>query len=1027
MPTKFQLFSQQPTAKAVSQASRAEDQDDGSNDTTQSVTSDSPSYPEQPMTYRDLFATASQFPGSESGKTKLHRWHCLQWFYNLSVGHKQLTGLFASKIISVLALVSFGTLLIAVKGHDQLLNQARSELSASLLVSDDMITDKVSVPRDILLIFENGYSAIYQYRKDSSFVLLNSLDAGNNPNIEEAVPNVTLNRQTLLQKAVSEPDQIVSQRGQVADRTYTLAAKVVQNPDSDVATILVRGTSETLLNQLIVSSLQLQLLIALMALTIDVFMAKLLGQSIVQPLKNLQRSARSFSSGNRQARAQILAHDEVGQVARVFNQLANSITHSESVLQQQAQHDRQALAGISLMTDLTTRIRQSLDEQTILTTVVNGLREALTVDRVLVYRFHHDYKAGDIVAESVGDHWPKAMGTTIIDPLTTEALERYTAGRITLMEDREQADISLCHCAILENLKVKANLVAPLFEENRLIGLICAHQCDQPRKWQPAEINLMQQIAAQSNYALSQSHSLQRQQLATVRGQQLTRVISQMRQSFNEVQIHRAAVNGIRQALNTDRAVVCWFDPTWRGIFLIESVESGWPKVLGCDIYEPWVTDQDIAQYQQGKVIAIANVAKAGLTDHHLQQLAPYQVQAHLVAPIVVEGHLAGLLITHQCSGPRNWDSFDIDFFKQVASQLGFALEQARLFAQTQALSEERLARQQVLQTQLIQMLSDVEAVAQGDLTVRADVSLSELGTVADFFNAIVENLRQIVMQVKDSAQQVAVSIGNNEGAVQTLADNALRQAQEVTHTLASLDQMSQSIRQVVDNAQHAAIVANNTASRTETSGQAMDLTVQSISNLRQIIGETSKKVKRLGESSQQIAKAVFLIENIATQTRVLAINAGIEAASAGPESQGFVAVAEEVNELAARAASATKDIEQLVGTIQQETAEVMEAMERSTEEVVSGTYMVRDAKYNLERILAVSQQINQLVQSVFEATTSQAEVSENLTRLMQDIAQVSERTAESSYQITESIQQTVAVTHSLQELVGTFKTNESS
>ena len=892
-----------------------------------------------------------------------------------------------------------------------------------VLVSGDIINGKTSIPQDTLSTFENGYSAIYQRQEDGSFTLTTSLNAGDNPDIQAATPDISLNHSTLLEQAIAQPDRTVSRRDQVGDRTYTLAAKAIENFNGEPVAVLVRGASETPVNRFIANSLKLQLLVASLALVINVLLAKFLGRSILYPLQNLQRAAWTFGSGKREARADIFAADEVGRVARVFNQLADNITKSEKVLQQQAQREKQRASYVSLVADLTTRIRQSLDEPTILTALVEGLREVLEVDRVLIYQFHHDYKAGDIIAESVGSGWKSAVGTTIIDPLTPEVLEHYHSGRVTFMEDRTRANIAQCHCAILENLEVQANLVAPLFTSNQLIGLICAHQCDSPRQWQSVEIDLMQQVSSQSGYALNQARSLQRQQLSTLREQQLTEIISRMRQSLNEAQIHRAAVDETRRVLSTDRVLVYWFDPTWKGTFVAESVESGWPTALGDDIYDPCFADTYVEQYQQGRIHVIPNVAKADLTECHLKQLAPYQVQASLVAPIVVEDKLVGLFITHQCSKPRNWNNIDINFFKQVASQLSFALEQARLFAQTCALSEERLDRQQTLQTQLVQLLSDVEGAARGDLTVRADVTAGEIGTVADFFNAVVESLRRIVTQVKQSAEQVNVAIGENEGAVQTLADDACKQAEEVVETLTALEYMNLSLQQVAESAQQAATIANNASSRAENSGESMDLTVQNILNLRDIIGETSKKVKRLGESSQEISKVISLINQIATQTHLLAINAGIEAIRAGEEGQGFAVVAEEVSELASRSAAATHSIEHIVATIQQETAEVVEAMERSTAEVVAGTHFVENAKQNLSRIVEVSLQIDLLVQSVSQATVSQAEVSGTVTKLMQDIAHVSERTSESSRQISNSLQQTIEVSQSLQESVGAFKT----
>jgi methyl-accepting chemotaxis protein PixJ len=893
------------------------------------------------------------------------------------------------------------------------------------LVSGDIVNGKTAIPQGTITPFGNGYSALYQRTEDGGFELATALYAGNNPDLEQATANVPLDSVALLEQAVAQPDRDITRRDAIDGTTYTLAARAIEGFNGEPVGVMVRGTSEAGLNALIGTSLQQQMLIALFALAADVVIAALLGRSVLRPMKNLQQAAWRFGMGDRSARAEIYATDEVGQVAQAFNQLAENVSQSEDLLRRQSQQEQLAAARAQLLADLTSRIRQSLNEETILSTSVDGLREVLEVDRVLIYRFNADFTAGDVTAEAVGRGWKRAMGQTIADPLTPEAIDRYYAGVVTTLANRETAQISQCHCDILERLEVKANMVAPLLAGDELIGLLCVHQCDRPRDWSEAEIDLLQQVSVQIGYALSQARLLQQQEVSAARERQLNEIVSRLRESLEEERIYRAAVTETRRVLGSDRVVVYQFDDTWKGTFVAESVEQGWTAALGSDLYDPCFKEKYIEQYRQGRVQAVGNLAEAGLSDCHLRQLQQYQVKANLVAPILINDELVGLLIAHQCSRPRQWQPTEVNFFRQVATQLGFALEQARLYAQTQALSEERRQKQEALQLQLVELLSEVEGASRGDLTVRADVTAGEIGTVADFFNSIVESLRQIVTQVKQSAEQVNASLGQNEGAVKTLADEALRQAEEVTQTLASVEAMTASIQQVARSAQQAAAVANSASATAETSGQAMDLTVQNILSLREIIGETSKKVKRLGESSQQISKAVSLINQIAMQTNLLAINAGIEAARAGEEGQGFAVVAEEVGELAARSAEATKEIERIVETIQRETAEVVDAMDQSTSEVVAGTRLVEDAKQSLGRILDVSQQIDALVRSISEATVSQVEVSETVTQLMQAIAAESERTSQSSLEISSSLRQTVDVARSLQATVGTFKTGE--
>jgi methyl-accepting chemotaxis protein PixJ len=328
----------------------------------------------------------------------------------------------------------------------------------------------------------------------------------------------------------------------------------------------------------------------------------------------------------------------------------------------------------------------------------------------------------------------------------------------------------------------------------------------------------------------------------------------------------------------------------------------------------------------------------------------------------------------------------------------------------------------ELLQQQVSDLLIDVEGAAQGDLTVRANVSEGEMGTVADFFNAIIESLRGIVNQVKSTTAEVNTSLGKDEGSLRQLAEDSQKQADEITRTLDSVQKMALSIQEVASSARQAAQVARIASVRAEVGEEAMGRTVQGILNLRETIGDTAKKVERLGESSQQISKVATLINKIAIQTNLLAINAGVEAARAGEEGQGFAVVAKEVGALAARSASATKEIERIIESIRLEISEVIESMELSSTQAAEGTLLVEESKKSLGEILEVSRQIDELSQVISLATVSQAETSQSVNTLMQDIAQVSTRTSDASRQVSSSLQQTVQAAQQLQESVGAFK-----
>jgi twitching motility protein PilJ len=537
-------------------------------------------------------------------------------------------------------------------------------------------------------------------------------------------------------------------------------------------------------------------------------------------------------------------------------------------------------------------------------------------------------------------------------------------------------------------------------------------------------------LGSNINQMAGQLQTLLQQQMNTAdRSQLLSQIIVKIRRSLKFDDILQTGVDEIREFINTDRVVIYRFAPDYKsGTITAESTATGVIQARGKILDDP-LEPNLVDRYRSGRVWSMEDLEQAELTHCHCDILKRLQVRANIVAPIMRNHELIGLICTHQCSGPRRWTPEEIDLFAQLATQIGYALDQAYVLEQAEEaraiaeeLSEERRRQKEELQLQLINLLSEVEGAVMGDLTVRADVTAGDIGTVADFFNSIVESLRQIVTQVKDAALQVNAALGDDEQAVRQLSSEAVKQAEETSRTLNSVEIMVRSIQSVATSAQQTANVAQEASATAEKGGLAMDLTVQNILGLRETIGETAKKVKRLGESSQQISKVVSLINQIAVQTNLLAINAGIEAARAGEDSQGFAIVAEEVGELATRSATATREIEQIVANIQRETTEVVDAMEQGTSQVVEGTRLVENAKHSLEQILRVSRHINELVGSISNATVSQVETSEAVMHLMHEIVRSAERTSDSSLTVSESLRQTVEVARELQESVGAFK-----
>ncbi|MEM9271372.1 MAG: PhnD/SsuA/transferrin family substrate-binding protein [Cyanobacteria bacterium P01_F01_bin.143] len=340
--------------------------------------------------------------------------------------------------------------------------------------------------------------------------------------------------------------------------------------------------------------------------------------------------------------------------------------------------------------------------------------------------------------------------------------------------------------------------------------------------------------------------------------------------------------------------------------------------------------------------------------------------------------------------------------------------------------ANEQRQEREALEEAISSLMDSLEPASEGDLTVRAQLLEGDVGIIADLFNAIVENLRDIAIQTKASASEVSLSLGDNEVTIRQLAEEAVVEAQQIQQTLSSVANISESIKDVADNAEKTAAISNDAFATAQEGNKAMDLTVQSIQGLRNTVGDTAKKIKRLGESAQQISQVVSLIDEIALKTNLLAINASVEAARAGELGQGFTAVAEQVGALAEQSANATKEISQLVQGIQSETQEVVAAMEVGTTQVVASTRLVEDTKTRLQAVLEKSQDIDRLMQSISQATVSQAETSEIVTETMKQVTSASSKRSQSSRQIAEAIKGTTNIVQELQKSVAQFKVDET-
>ncbi len=325
-------------------------------------------------------------------------------------------------------------------------------------------------------------------------------------------------------------------------------------------------------------------------------------------------------------------------------------------------------------------------------------------------------------------------------------------------------------------------------------------------------------------------------------------------------------------------------------------------------------------------------------------------------------------------------------------------------------------------QEAILRLLDEMGSLAEGDLTVKATVTEDITGAIADSINFAVEALRSLVTTINETAVQVAAAAQETQATAMHLAEAAEHQAQQITSASAAINEIAVSIDEVSKNSAESADVAQRSVQIASKGAAVVRQTIQGMDSIRDQIQETSKRIKRLGESSQEIGSIVELINDIAEQTNILALNAAIQAASAGEAGRGFAVVADEVQRLAERASGATKRIETLVQTIQSDTNEAVSSMEQTTAEVVAGARLAEDAGLALGEIEKVSNDLADLIQNISEAARQQSAAATNISATMNVIQEITTQTSVGASQTAESIGNLAQLAADLRRSVQDFK-----
>jgi methyl-accepting chemotaxis protein len=328
-----------------------------------------------------------------------------------------------------------------------------------------------------------------------------------------------------------------------------------------------------------------------------------------------------------------------------------------------------------------------------------------------------------------------------------------------------------------------------------------------------------------------------------------------------------------------------------------------------------------------------------------------------------------------------------------------------------------------LLQRSITELLTIINQVARGDLTLRGKVTNDALGNVADSINYMLDNFMKVLERVRKAAMEVTACSNNILVAADEMQAGATQQDQEITNTSSAVEELTVSMKQVSNNAEASAEAARRALDAAEQGNRAVRDTLEGMQRIRASVQATAKKIKSLGDRSLEISEIINVINDITEQTNLLALNAAIEAARAGEAGRGFAVVADEVRKLAEHSRSATKDIAALIKAIQAETNEAVVVMEEGTKEVEGGATLADQAGRALDAISSVVRQSAELVQEISLASKQQVRGTEGVAHAMQIISNITRQTSQGTRGTVATVSQLVKLSDQLNEALAQFRT----
>ncbi len=475
----------------------------------------------------------------------------------------------------------------------------------------------------------------------------------------------------------------------------------------------------------------------------------------------------------------------------------------------------------------------------------------------------------------------------------------------------------------------------------------------------------------------------------------------------------------VRHLIKSDRLIFYQFDPKWQGTVIAESVAQGFPRTLGAQFEDPCFAQEYVRKYQRGRIQSVTNIYQANLSKCHLQQLEPYSVKASLVLPVIIERsaipesqQLIGLLIAHQCSDPRIWSQSDVDYLQQTAYQLAMVL---RGYID----HREENSHKTGIQKDLALILSRVQDLAQGDLGIDPASNASSKSDLVKSFDSAIDNLRRAIAEIQTPTKQINTELIDSKRDLTDLKDRLKQQTNQLALIFAFIEQMAESVAEITSHVSSASETVNCVVTDLESEKINFSRAIAFMSHLETNIRNNTNRVKSLDAASQKMTKVIGSIRKINLRASLLVSKLSKRI----PEEldNSALSLKEEVQSIQ-QSIAATKELENVVRTIDNEIAEVLREYQGSENQLEQENYLVANTGESLEQIIKITKNAQQHLFSLVNLTNMQSQTSQKINNLQGELKATSTSIAILSDRAIDSLESTTLTAKDLENVVNFFK-----